>query len=98
MNKDGIFKNEEMKALKIFLSLFFIIFFVYDLAYEFIVPLIGGEQEGVGQFEDGLGLWLYFLMVVLFCTGIYFMKWKNPFAVKYIILIGYNLLDLSIIL
>lgn len=93
MNKDDIFKNEEMKALKIYLSLFFIIFFVYDLAYEFIVPLIGGEQEGVGQFEDGLGLWLYFLMVVLFCTGIYFMKWKNPFAVKYIILIGYNLLD-----
>ncbi|WP_242270955.1 ATP-binding protein [Bacillus cereus group sp. BfR-BA-01425] len=93
MNKDGIFKNEEMKALKIYLSLFFIIFFVYDLAYEFIVPLIGGEQEGVGQFEDGLGLWLYFLMVVLFCIGIYFMKWKNPFAVKYIILIGYNLLD-----
>ncbi|MGG1723492.1 ATP-binding protein [Bacillus paranthracis] len=93
MNKDDIFKNEEMKALKIYLSLFFIIFFVYDLAYEFIVPLIGGEQEGVGQFEDGLGLWLYFLMVVLFCIGIYFMKWKNPFAVKYIILIGYNLLD-----
>ncbi len=38
MNKDDIFKNEEMKALKIYLSLFFIIFFVYDLAYEFIVP------------------------------------------------------------
>lgn len=93
MNKGYIFKNEEIKALRVFLSLFFIIFFVYDLAYEFIVPLIGGEQEGVGKFEDGLGLWLYFLMVILFCTGIYFMKWKNPFAVKYIILIGYNLLD-----
>ena len=74
MNKGYIFKNEEIKALKAFLSLFFIIFFVYDLAYEFIVPLIGGEQEGVGEFEDGLGLWLYFLMVVLFCIGIYFMK------------------------
>ncbi|MBE5104731.1 GHKL domain-containing protein [Bacillus thuringiensis] len=93
MNTGYIFKNEEIKALKVFLSLFFIIFFVYDLAYEFIVPLIGGEQEGVGVFEDGLGLWLYFLMVILFCTGIYFMKWKNSFAVKYIILIGYNLLD-----
>ncbi|PGB01281.1 ATP-binding protein [Bacillus toyonensis] len=93
MNKGYIFKNEEIKALKVFLSLFFIIFFVYDLAYEFIVPLIGGEQEGVGEFEDGLGLWLYFLMVVLFCICIYFMKWKNPFAVKYIILIGYNVLD-----
>ncbi|PEK43185.1 sensor histidine kinase [Bacillus toyonensis] len=93
MNKDYIFKNEEIKALKVFLSLFFIIFFVYDLAYEFIVPLIGGEQEGVGKFEDGLGLWLYFWMVILFCIGIYFMKWKNPFAVKYIILIGYNILD-----
>ncbi|MCU5394100.1 ATP-binding protein [Bacillus toyonensis] len=93
MNKGYIFKNEEIKALKVFLSLFFIIFFVYDLAYEFIVPLIGGEQEGVGKFEDGLGLWLYFWMVILFCIGIYFMKWKNPFAVKYIILIGYNVLD-----
>lgn len=93
MNKGYIFKNEEIKALKVFLSLFFIIFFVYDLAYEFIVPLIAGEQEGVGKFEDGLGLWLYFLMVVLFCIGIYFMKWKNVFAVKYIILIGYNVLD-----
>ncbi|HDR7688330.1 sensor histidine kinase [Bacillus toyonensis] len=93
MNKGYIFKNEEIKALKVFLSLFFIIFFVYDLAYEFIVPLIGGEQEGVGKFEDGLGLWLYFWMVILFCIGIYFMKWKNPFAVKYIILIGYNILD-----
>ncbi|KAB2442227.1 ATP-binding protein [Bacillus luti] len=93
MNKDYIFENEEIKALKAFLSLFFIIFFVYDLAYEFIVPLIGAEQEGVGVFEDGLGLWLYILMIILFCTGIYFMKWKNPFMVKYMILIGYNLLD-----
>lgn len=93
MNKDYIFENEEIKALKAFLSLFFIIFFVYDLAYEFIVPLIGAEQEGVGVFEDGLGLWLYVLMIILFCTGIYFMKWKNPFMVKYMILIGYNLLD-----
>ncbi len=88
MNKDGIFKNEEMKALKIYLSLFLIIFFVYDLAYEFIVPLIGGEQEGVGQFEDGLGLWLYFLMVFLFlhwnilyemeksiCSKVYYSNW-----------------------
>ncbi|MGE6540144.1 ATP-binding protein [Bacillus luti] len=93
MNKDYIFENEEIKALKAFLSLFFIIFFVYDLAYEFIVPLIGAEQEGVGVFEDGLGLWLYVLMIILFCTGIYFMKWNNPFMVKYMILIGYNLLD-----
>ena len=59
MNKGYIFKNEEIKALKVFLSLF-LLFFVYDLAYEFIVPLIAGEQEGVGKFEDGLGLWLYF--------------------------------------
>ena len=33
------------------------------------------------------------LTVVLFCSGIYFMKWKNVFVVKYIILIGYNVLD-----
>ncbi|HHT7191067.1 TPA: ATP-binding protein [Bacillus cereus] len=94
MNKGYILKNEEIKALKIFLSLFFIIFFVYDLAYEFIVPLIGAGQEGAGSLEDGLGLWLYVLMIILLLTGIYFMKWKDPFVVKYIILVGYNLLDL----
>lgn len=43
MNKGYIFKNEEIKVLKVFLSLFFIIFFVYDFVYEFIVLLIGGE-------------------------------------------------------
>ena len=55
---------------------------MYDLAYEFIVPLIAGEQEGVGKFEDGLGLWLYFLMVVLFCIGIYFYEMEECFCGK----------------
>ncbi|WP_433773771.1 ATP-binding protein [Bacillus wiedmannii] len=93
MNKGYIFEKEEIKALKIFLSLFFVIFFVYDFATKITVFFVEGDQKAVDVFGEGLGVSLYILMIVLFLTGIYFMKWKNPYIVKYIILIGYNILD-----
>ncbi|EJS73615.1 sensor histidine kinase [Bacillus cereus] len=93
MNKGYIFEKEEIKALKIFLSLFFVIFFVYDFATKITVFFVEGDQKPVDVFGEGLGVSLYILMIVLFLTGIYFMKWKNPYIVKYIILIGYNILD-----
>ncbi|PFN27468.1 ATP-binding protein [Bacillus cereus] len=93
MNKGYIFEKEEIKALKIFLSLFFVIFFVYDVATKITVFFVEGDQKTVDVFGEGLGVSLYILMIVLFLTGMYFMKWKNPYIVKYIILIGYNILD-----
>ena len=93
MNKGYIFEKEEIKTLKIFLSLFFVIFFVYDFATKITVFFVEGDQKAVDVFGEGLGVSLYILMIVLFLTGIYFMKWKNPYIVKYIILIGYNILD-----
>ncbi|PGM86734.1 ATP-binding protein [Bacillus cereus] len=93
MDKDYIFEKEEIKALKIFLSLFCVIFFVYDFAEKATVFFSEGELKPADVFGEGLGLWLYILMVLLFFTGIYFMKQKKPYIVKYIILIGYNILD-----
>ncbi|MES5929083.1 ATP-binding protein [Bacillus cereus group sp. MG9] len=93
MDKDYIFEKEEIKALKIFLSLFFVIFFVYDFAEKATVFFSEGDLKPADVFGEGLGLWLYILMVLLFFTGIYFMKQKKPYIVKYIILIGYNILD-----
>lgn len=93
MEKGNIFEKEEIKALIIFLSLFFVIFFAYDFAEKAMVLLADKNQKLADAFGEGLGLWLYSLMVGLFFIGLYFMKWKKPYIVKYIILIGYNILD-----
>ena len=93
MNEGYIFKKEEINALKIFLSLFFVIFFGYDFAAKAVVLLSDENQKLADVFGEGLGVWLYSLMVGLFFIGLYFLKWKNPYVVKYIILIGYNILD-----
>lgn len=88
MNKGYIFKNEEIKALKVFLSLFFIIFFVYDLAYEFIVPLIGGRTRRsrkirrwfrfMALFLDGdivLHRHIFYEMEESICGKVYHFNW-----------------------
>ncbi|WP_242212375.1 ATP-binding protein [Bacillus cereus group sp. BfR-BA-01383] len=93
MNEGYIFKKEEIKASKIFLSLFFVIFLGYDFAEKAVVLLSDENLKLADVFGEGLGVWLYSLMVGLFFIGLYFLKWKNPYVVKYIILIGYNILD-----
>ncbi|UNP75924.1 ATP-binding protein [Bacillus nitratireducens] len=93
MEKGNIFEKEEIKALKIFLSLFFFIFFAYDFSEKAIVLLSDENQKLADVFGEGLGLWLYSLMIGLFLVGLYIIKWENPYIVKYIILIGYNILD-----
>ena len=77
MEKGNTFEKEEIKALIIFLSLFFVIFFAYDFAEKAIVLLSDKNQKLADAFGEGLGLWLYSLMVGLFFIGLYFMKWKN---------------------
>ncbi|PER31731.1 sensor histidine kinase [Bacillus cereus] len=93
MEKGNIFEKEEIKALKIFLSLFFFIFFAYDFSEKAIVLLSDENQKLADIFGEGLGLWLYSLIIGLFLVGLYIIKWGNPYIVKCIILIGYNILD-----
>ncbi|WP_459503325.1 ATP-binding protein [Bacillus sp. C1] len=84
--------KEEVRTLKLFLSLFLAIFFIYDVSYYYIMPKLEGGN-GAPILERGLGIWLYILVTILAFIGIYVMKRKNPYAVKYIIFIGYSLLD-----
>src|SRR6478609_7223324 len=92
---DSVYKltREEIRTLKLFLSLFFTTFFIYDVAYYYIMPKLEGGGDGGQILERGLGIWLYILMVILVFVGIYVAKRQNPYAVKYIIFIGYNILD-----
>ncbi|WP_242220807.1 ATP-binding protein [Bacillus cereus group sp. BfR-BA-01380] len=89
MDKAHIFIQEEVKALKLFLGLFYIIFFLSDILYYYFYPKVQMGGSGIGFPEGGLGFWMYPFMFLLLLIAIYFIKKKNIYIVKYIIFIGY---------
>lgn len=93
MNKAQILIQEEVKALKLFLSLFYAIFFLSDIMYYYVYPKLRIGSSGIGFPEGSLGFWVYVFMLLLLLIAIYFIKKKNSYVVKYIILIGYIFID-----
>lgn len=94
MDKADMLIQEEIKALKLFLSLFYIIFFSYDIIYYFIYPAMKIDDRPIGFPEGGLGFGVHIFMFLLLPIGIYLIKKKNPYAVKYIMFLGYTFIDL----
>lgn len=85
MNKAHMLAQEEFKALKIFLGLFYVVFFFYyTLHYLFTTNSI----------ELGLGILFHILVVSLIIPCFYLVKMGRLYSVKYVIFIGYNLIDL----
>ncbi|PEA54818.1 sensor histidine kinase [Bacillus pseudomycoides] len=94
MDKAHIFIQEEVKALKLFLSLFYIIFFLSDIMYYYFYPKVQMGDSSIGFPEGSLGFWMYAFMLLLLLISIYFTKKKHIYLVKYIIFIGYIFSDL----
>jgi signal transduction histidine kinase len=92
-NKLNKFVIEEIKASKLFLWLFYIIFLTYDLFYYFGMPMVNDNYES-GFPEGGLGYWLHIIVLGLLPIAIYLLKGGNPYVAKYLVFIIYNLLDL----
>ncbi|MBS4213658.1 MULTISPECIES: ATP-binding protein [Neobacillus] len=84
---------EEKKAIKLFLWLFYFLFFLYDLAWNVILPRYTdyGELEPL---NSGLGIWLYPLVLILLLVSMYLIKKNDSYKVKYFFLFGYILIDL----
>jgi signal transduction histidine kinase len=83
---------EEIKATKLFLWLFYIIFISYDVFYYYILPMVHERYE-MGMPKEGLGFWLHILVLGLLPYVNYLLKKGNPYFAKYLIFIVYNLLD-----
>ncbi|MFD0767835.1 ATP-binding protein [Bacillus sp. CGMCC 1.60114] len=94
MDKAHMLIKEEIKALKLFLSLFYIIFFSYDIIYYFVYPAMKIDNRSIGFPKGGLGFGMHIFMFLLLPIGIYLIKKKNPYVVKYIIFFGYTFIDL----
>jgi signal transduction histidine kinase len=83
---------EEKKAIKLFLWLFYIFYFAFDILYYYFYPIYT-KSNSLGFPRDGLGLWLYVLVLGLLYPAIYYYKKENPYIIKYIIVIGYVIID-----
>lgn len=86
--------QEEIKALKLFVSLAYAIFLITDIVYYYSIQPRWRPDLAEGGFpQDGLGIWLYISMLPFILIGIYLMKTKYVYAVKYVIFIGFLSLD-----
>ncbi|EJQ06298.1 two-component sensor histidine kinase [Bacillus cereus] len=94
MNKYRSLIYEEREALKVFILLFYIIFFSYDIIYYFAYPAMNINEARIGWPEGGMGIGVYILVISLFPISIYLQKQCYVYFVKYLFLIGYMLIDL----
>ncbi|CAM4370547.1 histidine kinase [Bacillus manliponensis] len=92
MNKDHILIQQEMKALKFSLKLFYSIYFFYEFLSLYVLPKMRLINTPMGIPDDGLGIWLYILVILLLVIGLGVQK-DYPYAVKYVIFIGYIVID-----
>ncbi|RSK26044.1 GHKL domain-containing protein [Bacillus sp. HMF5848] len=85
--------NEEIKALKLFIILFYIIYFGYDIIYYFIDQnLLVPELPYTGK---GLGIWLYIILLAILPISVYLINKKNKvYSVKYLYITTFLVIDL----
>jgi signal transduction histidine kinase len=90
--KNSVLVYEEVKAVKFFLWTFYILLFVYDIAYYFLIPEFG-EGDRVGFPEGSMGFFMHFLLLLLLPLAIYFIRKGTPEKIKYMYIFSFMLLD-----
>lgn len=85
---------EERKAIILFLWLFNLMYYSFDIFYFWIRPKINKQVSIYDTDEVGLGVWLYILIFCMLPIAIYFIKKGNPYVVKYVYIIGYIGIDM----
>ncbi|MBK5347824.1 two-component sensor histidine kinase [Bacillus sp. TH22] len=94
MNKYKSLIYEEREALKVFILLFYIIFFLYDAIYYFVYPAMNINGTTVGWPKGSLGIGVYIFVISLFPISIYLQKRGYVYSVKYLFLFGYMFINL----
>jgi signal transduction histidine kinase len=85
-------EGEEIKALRLFLILFYIFLIVYDVFYYYIYPYINPDKQ-FGFSKDGLSYWYYIIFLLLLPLAFYLVKIGRTSAVKYLYLFGFIIID-----
>jgi signal transduction histidine kinase len=91
-NKSSKLIFEERKAIILFLWLFNLIFFSWDIFYYYCRPYFNGAA--LSDSRDGLGLWVYVILVGVLIAAIYYIKVGNIYIVKYLYIISFLIIDI----
>lgn len=84
--------QEEKKAIKLFIWLFYILLILYEVFLYFLLPnTVGGV---IGKPQSGLGYLYYILILAILPITILLIKKGNPYPVKYIFFLGFVVIDL----
>ena len=94
MNKYKSLIYEERKALKVFILLFYIIFFLYNVIYYFAYPAMNINGTTVGWPEGSLGIGVYIFVIALLPISMYLQKRGYVYSIKYLFLFGYMFINL----
>ncbi|OCA83354.1 hypothetical protein A8F94_18120 [Bacillus sp. FJAT-27225] len=93
MRSFGRMEKEEIKALKLSIWLFYIIFLGYDAFYYLIFyPMKAGKPDI--SFGDGLGIWYHIIGILFLPISLFLFHKGKLYAIKYFFFIGHSLLDL----
>jgi signal transduction histidine kinase len=82
---------EEKKATKLFLWLFYIFYLAFELIYYYIFPNLNGR--GITKPQEGLGIWIYIILLGLLPIAILLMKKGNPYVIKYLYIYSFIVID-----
>jgi len=91
LRKSSALLYEEVKAVKFFLWVFYIILLPYDFTYYYLIPYFNKEEIGLPS--EGLGFFFHLLLFALLPFAIYLVKKGIPEKVKYLYFITFTLLD-----
>jgi HD-GYP domain-containing protein (c-di-GMP phosphodiesterase class II) len=88
INHDPTLINEEKRALKWFLTLFYLVYFSYEIFYHTIyINLDLGLPRDVNYL-------MYFLLILLYPLSLYLIKRGKVFLVKYVFVISYIIISI----
>lgn len=88
INHDSTLINEEKRALKWFLTLFYLVYFSYEVFYHTIYKNIDLDLP------RDVSISMYFLLILLLPFSLYLIKRGKVFLVKYFFVVSYILISI----
>ncbi|MBT2661863.1 ATP-binding protein [Bacillus sp. ISL-45] len=91
IEKNSVLVYEEVKAVKFFLWIFYLILLPYDLSYYYLIPSF--NETDIGLPAHGMGFFFHIFLFALLPIAMYMVTKGNPEKVKYIYFFAFILID-----
>jgi signal transduction histidine kinase len=86
--REQTLRIEEIKAIKLFLFLFYTVFIGYDFIYHYVIPYFI-KTRTMGFPEGGLGYFAHIALLLLLPAALHMAKKGDPFLIKYMYFIAF---------